>query len=135
MQAKPGYEALENILQDALNQAQSGKGKDRHAGQNEPFLDQQIMEMSRRQRNISGPAYQAHKKLYEAEGMFGRSEYSAAKQEILGAIVYASAMVAKIDESVEDLRKMSETLTAPGPGIYRSDVYPRAHAFKNPIEY
>lgn len=99
MKTVPGYEILADVLQDALDQAQSGKGKDRHAKNHEPFDEQQIMEIARRQGNISGQAFQAHKKLYEAEGMFARGEYARARHEILGAIVYASAMVLVIDEN------------------------------------
>lgn len=99
MKTVPGYEILADVLQDALDQAQAGKGKDRHAKDHEPFDEQQIMEIARRQGNVSGQGFQAHKKLYEAEGMFSRGEYARARHEILGAIVYASAMVLIIDEN------------------------------------
>lgn len=95
-----GYEDLASVLQDALDQAQSGKGKERHAMDNEPFRDQQIMEISRRQENISGPAFQAHKKLYEAEVMFSRGEYQRTKHELLGSIVYTAAMILRCDEVI-----------------------------------
>lgn len=98
MKTVPGYEILADVLQDALDQAQSGKGKDRHAKNQEPFDEQQIMEIARRQGNVSGQAFQAHKKLYEAEGMVARGEYARARHEILGAIVYASAMALIVDE-------------------------------------
>lgn len=123
MNTNKGYEPLAAVLQDALDQAQSGKGQSRHAGDGEPFMDQQIMEISRRQGNVSGTGFQAHKKLYEAEGMLARGEYDAARREILGAINYAAACVLRIDEIV-------------GAGLDDVVVIDdgRAHAFKNPME-
>ena len=95
---KDDYQVLAAVLKDALDQAQSGKGKERHAKGRERFEDQQIMEIPRRQGNISGLGFQVHKKAYEAEGMFARGEYAAAMRELYGVINYAGAMVALVDE-------------------------------------
>ncbi|MCK9342308.1 MAG: hypothetical protein WCS15_00130 [Prevotella sp.] len=99
MNIEKGYEELAGVLQQALDQAQKGKGKERHAKEGEAFVDQQILEISRRQGNVSGLAFQVHKKLYEAEAMFERGEYGAAMHEMLGAIVYTAAMHIRSSEA------------------------------------
>lgn len=101
MEVEKGYEELAGIFQDALDQAQKGKGKERHAKEDEPFVDQQILEISRRQNNISGPAFQAHKKAYEAEGMFSRGMLPEARRELLGSMVYIGAMILRLDEEIK----------------------------------
>jgi hypothetical protein len=95
------YYHLDRILNLAYSQSAEGKGKKRHAKDNEPFEDQQIMEIARRQGNLSGQGFQVHKKTYEAEGMFNRGEYDKAKHELLGAIVYAAGMILLTEEMSE----------------------------------
>jgi len=59
-----GYEPLAEVLIDALNQSQDGKGKRCHSN-NKPFLEQPIMVEGR----MVGPGFlvgQARKKLLEA---------------------------------------------------------------------
>ena len=96
----PGYHSLERVLRKAYDQSARGKGKDRHAN-GKPFDRQPIMEIGR----MVGPGYQmgqAMKKIQEAFGMFGRSQFDAAQAELLGAIVYASAAWLDIEERSTD---------------------------------
>lgn len=97
MNTVPGYEPLAAVLQQALDQSQSGKGNTRHAN-GKPFLKQPILEIGRMV-GLGYPAGQAQKKLQEAVSMAGRGESQAAKAEFLGAIVYAAAAVLLIDEA------------------------------------
>src|SRR5262249_15028154 len=43
--AAPGYESLAAVLDEALDQAQRGKGRERHAAAGEAFHDQQIVQL------------------------------------------------------------------------------------------
>ena len=91
----PGYQSLFDVLKAALDQAQSGKGKERHAQENVAFEDQPIIAIGR----IVGAGFQngqAIKKMVEAQGMVKRGELAAAEREILGAINYMAATVIDI---------------------------------------
>lgn len=90
-----GYEPLADILDAALDQAQRGKGKERHAN-NRPFIQQPIMEIGR----MVGPGFaigQAIKKGQEATRL---SSGSAQVRELLGAINYLAAAILLIEEEV-----------------------------------
>lgn len=90
------YEALSEILFDAYLQSAEGKGKVRHAN-DDYWEDQPICQIGR----LVGPGFnagQAIKKLTEALGMAQRGELDAARNEVLGAIVYAASVVELIDE-------------------------------------
>lgn len=92
----PGYEPLASVLQQALDQAQAGKGKERHAN-GRAFLDQPIMEIGR----MVGVGYQtgqAMKKAQEAVGMLLRDQPDRAVAELLGAINYMAAAILTIRE-------------------------------------
>jgi hypothetical protein len=65
MHARGEYVVLMDVLQEALNQASEGKGKERHAKEGEAFEDQPICEIARRL--DGGPLYQAVKKIYESK--------------------------------------------------------------------
>ncbi len=87
----PGYEILAGILDEALAQAQSGKGKQRHAC-DEPFKDQEICQGARK----CGPgamAYQVRKKILESIRLLDQKGVAAAEGDVLGAIVYAAAQL------------------------------------------
>lgn len=91
-----GYKPLAEVLAAALDQAQAGKGKERHAN-DKPFDRQPIMEIGR----MVGLGYQtgqAMKKLQEAVGMTARGQVEAAEREMLGAINYAAAAILLIRE-------------------------------------
>lgn len=92
---KPGYEVLASILDEALEQAQSGKGLERHAC-GEPFEQQTICEVARRV-GMGYPLGQATKKTYESE----RLEPEAAVRELLGAINYLVAGIIIRREGIE----------------------------------
>lgn len=84
---EPGYESLAAVLDEALIQAQAGKGKERHAN-DEPFDEQLICQLCR-QDGIGFATGQAKKKTTEShrlEGEFGI-------KELLGAINYLAAAV------------------------------------------
>lgn len=93
---EPGYEPLADILDAALDQAQRGKGKERHANDRQ-FIQQPIMEIGR----MVGPGFaigQAIKKGQEATRL---SSGSAQVRELLGAINYLAAAVLLIEEEVK----------------------------------
>lgn len=83
-----GYEPLAVILQEALDQAQSGKGKRCHAN-GKPFLQQPIM-VGGRECGPGGLAFQARKKILEA---LNCTDDARAIADLLGAINYTAAMV------------------------------------------
>jgi hypothetical protein len=89
---EPGYEPLAEVLQQALDQAQAGKGKERHAN-GKPFVDQPILEITR---NVGDgyPVGQATKKLWESQ----RLGTDAAIAERLGAINYIAASIIRLRE-------------------------------------
>jgi hypothetical protein len=82
------YQSLSSVLDDALSQAQDGKGKERHASEGEAFENQPICEMARRL-GVGGPLYQATKKIYESQRLQGE----AGVRELLGAINYIAAAI------------------------------------------
>lgn len=86
MNVEPGYEPLFYVLQEALEQAQHGKGKERHAD-GKPFIEQDICQLAREE----GRGFtrgQARKKLKEA-GRFPEAEQRIHEQ--LGAINFICA--------------------------------------------
>lgn len=94
----PDYEVLDNVLYEALEQAQSGKGKERHAN-GRPFIEQPIMEIGR----MVGPGYmlgQAMKKSQEAARL---PETEKKVYDLLGAINYLAAAIILLRE--EESRK------------------------------
>jgi hypothetical protein len=89
---RDGYDELADVLVEALNQAQSGKGKERHAT-DKPFTQQPIMTIQ----GLVGRGYalgQAIKKTQESQ----RLDDDAAKRELLGAINYLAAAVLSYDD-------------------------------------
>lgn len=93
---EPGYEQLATVLQQALDQSQSGKGKERHANDRQ-FDRQPIMEIGRMV-GLGYPTGQASKKIQEAVGMTNRGEADRAVNELLGAIIYSAAAILLIRE-------------------------------------
>ena len=91
----PGYDSLFVILTRALEQAQAGKGKERHAT-GQPFTEQPIFKIG----EMFGMGFQngqALKKMIEAQGMIKRGDFNAAEREILGAINYLAATAIEIN--------------------------------------
>lgn len=102
MAPPPPYMQLARILELAFKQASEGKGKERHAhgptGEVKPWHKQPILEIGR----MVGTGYaagQVQKKVQEACTMVSRQNFSGAKAEALGAIVYASALFKLIEET------------------------------------
>ncbi len=86
-----GYEGLLDVLNDAMAQAASGKGRERHVQGEEDFTKQQIVEIGKRLQGnpAAGPLFQAVKKIYESGGLSA----DRAINELLGAINYIAAAV------------------------------------------
>ena len=91
---EPGYESLAHVLQLALDQAQSGKGKERHAN-SLPFHEQPIM-YETRLCGLGFPIGQARKKAQETLRL---PTPDAMQREILGAINYLAAAYIYISEA------------------------------------
>ncbi len=92
----PGYQLLAAVLQDALDQAQYGKGKERHAENGKGFHEQDICREAR-DLGLAYPIGQARKKAKEAL----RLDPDRAIQDLLGAINYLAAAVIVIGEKKE----------------------------------
>ena len=83
-----GYEQLETILGEALEQAAAGKGKERHAT-GQAFEDQPMQLISKLLDDNHGLAFQAIKKIQESL----RLSPDRAERELLGAINYIAGMI------------------------------------------
>lgn len=83
-----GYEQLESILGEALEQAAAGKGKERHAT-GQAFEDQPMQLISKLLDDNHGLAFQAIKKIQESL----RLSPDRAERELLGAINYIAGMI------------------------------------------
>ena len=86
-----GYEALESVLDAALEQAAAGKGKERHA-QDKPFDEQPMQLISDLLDSDTGMAFQAAKKIQESM----RMPFAQAERELLGAIVYTAGIIIRL---------------------------------------
>ena len=116
----PGYQPLANVLQAALDQAQAGKGNQRHAN-GKPFLEQSII-TDGRACGLAGPAFQARKKILEA---LNCPDEDRAVQDLLGAIVYTAAMVILKEEERqkrEEVPEMNAALKEPKMEVYGGHV-------------
>jgi len=96
---KDGYQPLLEILVEALDQAQSGKGRIRHAN-NKPFLEQPIMAETHNL-GLGFPLGQARKKLLESFGSVNNGDPDRAIADMLGAINYTAAAILAIRKAVE----------------------------------
>lgn len=95
------YRSLAGILVDAYHQAQSGKGKERHAN-GLAFEGQPMQTISGMLDSDKGMAYQACKKIVEATNM---QSLPAFEREILGAINYLAGMIIFNRNSAEQASK------------------------------
>lgn len=89
-----GYESLSAVHDDALHQAQSGKGKERHSS-GEAFDEQPIVSICEDLGSSQFAIGQAVKKSRESL----RLPYDRARAELLGAINYLSAAVIVLDRA------------------------------------
>lgn len=97
------YGSLRAVLEEAGEQASDGKGKERHAGDGEAFVDQQIVQLSEWMGNTGFNIGQACKKSLESTKL----PYPRSRLEILGAINYLAGAVIVLDRryGVEPDRK------------------------------
>lgn len=91
--ATSGYEALAAILDQALAQAQAGKGIERHSRPGEAYQDQRIVQLGEWMDSTAFAIGQACKKALEST----RMPADRARAELLGAINYLAAAVIVID--------------------------------------
>lgn len=91
MKVNNGYQSLAGVLHRALDQAQSGKGAERHAD-GEPF-DHQPMQRLCELYGVGFALGQAAKKSQEAQ----RMSRDAAVRELLGAINYLAGAVIHLE--------------------------------------
>lgn len=85
----PGYEPLARVLDDALAEAQSGKGALRHGTANKNWVAQHMISISEAMGSIQGMVAQVMKKALELSGMTDRK---AQRREALGIINYAAGI-------------------------------------------
>lgn len=101
-----GYEQLESILNEALEQAAAGKGKERHANER-AFEDQPMQLISKLLDDNHGLAFQAIKKVQESL----RLTDDRAIRELLGAINYIAGMVIFLREAAKNEVPNSDAVT------------------------
>jgi ribosomal protein L40E len=91
------YGGLKRVLADAMLQAKSGKGKERHADE-EPFENQKICVINRwlKDSRVAGPLFQAVKKTIESSRLPGER----AIDELRGAINYLAAAIILLEEQL-----------------------------------
>lgn len=88
---KNGYEGLFSILREALDQAQEGKGDERHNPTGAvPFEEQRMQTISRMIGSVKGMEYQAIKKITEGLDM---PELDRQVKELLGAVNYLAGII------------------------------------------
>ena len=91
--SKDEYVKLADVLNKAYLQAAEGKGKERHANENN-FEDQPIITISKLLNSNDGPLFQAMKKIQESK----RLERDRAINELLGAINYIAAAIIYLEQ-------------------------------------
>ena len=98
VQTVPGYEDLAAVLQQALDHAQHGKGKERHNTHDAPFRGQHMLTECDAQGGIGFTIGQARKKAVEALHLPTRERQI---NELLGAINYLAGAVIWLGEENE----------------------------------
>lgn len=88
------YESLRGVLEEAYQQAASGKGAERH-GNGLPFEEQPMQVISDLLDSDAFMAGQAIKKIQEA----ARMDSEAARREYLGAICYLAGVIVRMDRN------------------------------------
>lgn len=97
VEVAPGYELLDNVFQQALAQASTGKGRERHAN-DLPFHEQRMLSISKLLDSPKGMAYQVIKKLTEGLQMAEQGDAQRGKVELLGAINYLACIVILLED-------------------------------------
>lgn len=93
-----GYERLSSVLEMAYQQASAGKGSDRHGGNDLPFHEQPMQQISQLLVSTDGMAFQAIKKIRESGGL---PTTEAQIAELLGAINYVAGIVIYLQDRQE----------------------------------
>lgn len=111
-QPLPQYKELKNKFDCALEQAQGGKGKERHAKEGQYFEDQVMCEVQRLlvDHPLGGLAYQVIKKTIESGRLYQNKGANAALEDVYGAMNYLGGM-AILYEEMEENQKCFETLS------------------------
>lgn len=99
-----GYDKLFRVLMAALDQAASGKGKERHASDGVAFEDQPMSSINRTLSSVDGFLYQAAKKAQESR----RLPSGRAQAELYGAINYLAGAAIAYDTWAADLLPRQE---------------------------
>ena len=111
-----GYEQLESILNEALEQAAAGKGKERHANER-AFEDQPMQLISKLLDDNHGLAFQAIKKVQESL----RLPDDRAIRELLGAINYIAGMIIFLREAAKSTPHADKLTTGKVEPALRTD--------------
>lgn len=95
----PGYEVLARIMDEALEQAQSGKGHARHADATQTWFEQPMLTIARGLAELGPgfPAGQVAKKMHEAM----RLPPEARRRELLGVMNYVASLARLADEEAD----------------------------------
>lgn len=104
-----GYESLASVLDEALEQAQNGKGKERHSSRGRTFEEQPIVAICDLLGSNQGDLFQAIKKAQESV----RLKPGAAIHELLGAINYLAAAVIQLKH--EEAKEVHGPMPPPEP--------------------
>ena len=102
------YTSLHRVLMQALDQAQSGKGKERHAD-GESFLNQPICKIARR-KGHGFTQGQVWKKILEVDNL---PTIEAKIREMLSVIVYAAADILILEEEQSAAWEVDKTMQIP----------------------
>lgn len=114
LKVEPGYEVLASILDEALAQAQSGKGRERHAGKDESFHDQQIVQLGEWMGSTQFNIGQVCKKALEST----RLDDAKAIHELRGTINYAAGAIAILQRKQAAIRPADVQTSAYGTHTY-----------------
>lgn len=98
LESFPGYNKLQDIFQLALLRAAIGKGRIRHADENQPFEKQQICE-DLRGTDKSAAIFQIRKKAKEVLRLPRKLDKV---NELLDICVYAAAAVIVLEEEISN---------------------------------
>lgn len=112
----PGYESLAAVLDEALAQAQSGKGSIRHAT-GQPFEEQPIIAISELLGTHHGDLFQAIKKAQESV----RLKPGNAVHELLGAINYLAAAVILLKREEDEQHRAMSKSEAPSAPLWDTE--------------
>lgn len=133
VRVNPGYDGLASILVEALNQAQQGKGHERHnMGGGIPFERQRMQTVSELIGSVHGMTYQVCKKVTEGVELPTIERQVA---EMLGAINYLAGIIIFLRKqdslkravSVTIINREGDDLTATAKKMQTNESFGRHH--------